>query len=64
MSQGNVRWYDKRKGYGFASHNDQDIFIHYSEIKEEFVPETDDLLSFEIVKGQKGPKAQNITKMG
>lgn len=64
MSQGNVRWYDKKKGYGFVSHNDQDIFIHYTEIKEEFVPETDDLISFEIVKGQKGPKAQNITKMG
>ena len=64
MPKGNVKWYDKNKGYGFVDHNDQDVFIHWSEMKEKFVPETNDLISFDVVPGEKGPKAQNITKVG
>ena len=63
MPQGNVRWYDKVKGYGFVKHEDEDVFIHYSAIKEKYVPENGDLISFEVVPGLKGLKAQNITKI-
>jgi len=64
MPQGNVRWFDKKKGYGFVEHSRGDIFIHYTEIKEKYVPESNDLISFEIIDGEKGLKAQNITKVG
>jgi len=61
---GNIKWYDKKKGYGFVEHQGSDIFIHYTNMKEYFVPENNDLISFEIVSGEKGPKAKNITKVG
>lgn len=64
MPTGNVKWFDKKKGYGFASYDNQDVFIHWTEMKEKFIPETNDLISFEVVPGEKGPKAKNITKMG
>ena len=65
MPQGNVKWYDKKKGYGFVDHEGQDVFIHYSEITEkEFIPENNELISFKVVKGEKGPKAKEITKVG
>ena len=65
MPEGNVKWYDKRKGYGFVVHEDHDIFIHYSGFVDmKFIPEDNDLISFDIVPGEKGLKAQNITKVG
>jgi len=64
MSEGNVRWFDKKKGYGFVEHEGIDIYIHYTEIKENYIPETNDIISFEIINGEKGLKAQNIIKVG
>ena len=64
MPKGNVKWFDKRKGYGFVEHEGKDIFIHYTEIKDHFIPETNDLITFDIIDGEKGRKAQNITKVG
>ena len=64
MPQGNVRWFDKKKGYGFVSHQGHDIFIHHTEMNKHYVPETNDLISFDVVTGEKGFKAQNITKVG
>ena len=64
MPQGNVCWFDKKKGYGFVSYENHDIFIHHSEIIKKYIPETNDLIAFEIVDGEKGLKAKNITKVG
>jgi len=66
MSTGQVKWFDKKKGYGFASceEKEEDIFIHYTAFVEEFILNNDDHISFEIVKGEKGFKAQNINKVG
>ena len=64
MPQGNVKWFDKKKGYGFVDHEGRDIFIHHTEMNKSYVPETNDLITFDIVDGEKGQKAQNITKVG
>ncbi len=64
MPRGKVRWYDKKKGYGFVDYEGKDIFIHYSAFIEEFIPESDEYISFEIIDGEKGKKAQKITKVG
>ncbi|MHC5089324.1 MAG: cold-shock protein, partial [Planctomycetota bacterium] len=32
MSEGTVKWYDKKKGYGFIlSEEGNDIFVHYTD---------------------------------
>jgi len=64
MPQGNVRWFDKKKGYGFVDHKGKDIYIHHTEIKKKYIPETNDLIAFDIINGEKGLKAKNITKVG
>ncbi len=66
MPQGEVRWFNKKKGYGFVQmkYEDRDIFLHHSEIIEKFIPKESDIISFQIVDGEKGLKAKNITKVG
>jgi len=64
MTIGNVLWFDKKKGYGFVRNETGDVFIHHSSMVKKFTPEKGDLISFEIVDGEKGKKAKDITKMG
>ena len=63
MSEGTVKWFNQRKGYGFISTTDgHDIFVHYSNISGEgfkTLVEGDEV-SFDIVDGEKGPRAENV----
>jgi len=61
---GRVKWYDKKKGYGFVESPNGDVFIHYTSFSEDIVLNDQDLVSFEIVLGEKGLKGINITKVG
>ena len=63
MSDGTVKWFNQRKGYGFLCTADgRDIFVHYSNIPGEgFKTLTEgDPISFDIVEGEKGPRAENV----
>ena len=62
MTDGTVKWYDKKKGYGFiACPEGQDIFVHYTNlVKEGSVLSDGDPVSFEIVDGEKGPRADKV----
>ncbi len=63
MAEGNVKWYDKKKGYGFISFGDgPDVFVHYTSLKDEgtFLKEGDRVL-FDILEGEKGPRADVVT---
>ena len=66
MEKGTVKWFNESKGFGFISReNGSDVFAHYSAIEGggfKTLSEGDEV-SFEVIEGDKGPKAQNITKL-
>ncbi len=66
MANGTVKWFNESKGFGFITQDDggPDVFAHYSEIKGEGYKSLaeGDVVTFEVVEGDKGPKATNIEK--
>jgi len=63
MSEGTVKWFNPRKGYGFiTAENGKDIFVHYADISGEGYKTLveGDLVSFDIVEGEKGLRAENV----
>lgn len=67
MIRGKVKWFNNQKGYGFivAEQGGTDIFVHYSVIQGDgyktLAPGQD--VQFELVKGDKGEQAQNVSKI-
>jgi len=63
MTEGVVKWFDPKKGYGFIDGNGQpDIFVHHTSFKTEGLRTLNqgDKISFEIVQGEKGPRADAV----
>ncbi len=66
MAKGTVKWFNESKGFGFITQeNGTDVFAHYSAIKGNGFKTLaeGDLVSFDVVEGDKGPKAENIEKL-
>ncbi|WP_408955709.1 cold shock domain-containing protein [Natroniella sp. ANB-PHB2] len=63
---GSVKWFDNEKGYGFIEREEgDDVFVHFSAIEEDGFKALDEgqEVEFEIVEGDRGPQADNVTKL-
>ena len=66
MKTGKVKWFNAKKGYGFICDEDgADVFVHFSALNMEGfkVLEEGDTVEHEVVDGEKGPQAANVTKL-
>ncbi|EST53268.1 cold-shock protein [Brevibacillus panacihumi W25] len=66
MIQGKVKWFSKEKGYGFIERDGgPDVFVHYSAINGSGYRnlEEGELVTFEIVNGQRGQQASNVSRI-
>ncbi|MBD9291792.1 MULTISPECIES: cold-shock protein [Coprococcus] len=66
MKTGKVKWFNAKKGYGFICDEDgADVFVHFSALNMEGfkVLEEGDTVEYEVVDGEKGPQATNVTKL-
>lgn len=62
---GKVKWFNENKGYGFILQDGgRDIFVHYSEIKEDGYRTLSEgeLVEFEIAESPKGPQAKEVVR--
>ncbi len=66
MSTGKVKWFNESKGYGFIELDGggRDVFVHYSAIQGEGYKTLSEgqPVEFEIIQGDKGPQASNVSK--
>jgi CspA family cold shock protein len=66
MQQGTVKWFNAKKGYGFiCDEAGKEVFVHFSALKMDGFKELKDgeKVEFEVVDGDKGPQAANVTRL-
>ncbi len=62
---GKVKWFNAVKGYGFIEVPDQeDIFVHFTGISCEGYKTLREgaAVEFDLIQGQEGPQAINVTE--
>ena len=65
MKQGTVKWFNAEKGFGFIEiEGENDVFVHFSAINQEGYKSLEEgqSVEFEVVEGDRGPQAANVTK--
>ena len=66
-TQGTVKWFNDAKGYGFIEPDggERDCFVHHSAIQGEGFKSLDEgeRVEFDMVDGQKGPAAENVSRV-
>jgi len=66
MAQGQVKWFNDAKGYGFITQEGgEDVFVHYSAIQAQGFKSLaeGDRVEFEVTRGPKGLHAANVRKI-
>ena len=65
--RGTVKWFNDQKGFGFITPDDgsKDCFVHHSAIQSQGFRTLSegDKVEFDVTQGQKGPAAENVTKV-
>ena len=67
LESGIVKWFNEEKGYGFiAREGGDDVFVHYTAVNMEGRRTLleGQSVTFEVVSGQKGPQAENVSVVG
>ena len=61
--RGKVKWFSKKKGFGFLTSGDKDYFAHFSAVEGDGFKTLNAgaAVLFRPTKGPKGPQAENIT---
>ena len=64
MATGTVTFFHDRKGYGFIDTDDadDDVFFHMEDVGGPDLEEGQDV-EFDITEGEKGPRAENLTRL-
>ena len=66
MKIGTVKWFNNEKGFGFISvKGENDMFVHFSAIQGDGYKSLEEgqKVEFEVVDGEKGPQAANVTRI-
>lgn len=61
--RGTVKWFNNDKGFGFIScEGKEDVFVHFRAIASDGYRSLQEgqLVEFTVVKGEKGPQADNV----
>jgi CspA family cold shock protein len=64
--KGTVKWFNAKKGFGFISDEaGNDVFVHFSALQMDGFKVLDegDKVEFEVIDGEKGPQAANVTRL-
>ena len=64
MNTGQVKWFNAEKGYGFITTDEgKDVFVHYSSIQADGFRSLEEgqTVTFDIVEGDRGQQAANVT---
>ena len=61
--KGTVKFFNEEKGFGFISCEDgKEVFVHQSGLEEGVTLHENDSVTFDVEKGDRGPKAVNVKK--
>ena len=64
MVEGTVKFFNAMKHFGFIAGDDgNEYFVHESGLKEGVSIAEGDKVSFDVVQGDRGPKAENVGKV-
>ena len=59
--KGKVKFFNRQKGFGFIAGEDgEEYFVHQTGLKEGTNLNENDSVTFDVVEGDKGPKAENV----
>ena len=64
MTKGTVKWFNSQKGYGFLTSDEgNDVFVHFTGLNMEGFKtlEENQSVEFDVVDGEKGPQAVNVS---